>query len=346
LNMSTLTMSSDEVYTMTPQGHIVVLPKKSTPVDFAFAIHTEVGNHCTGARVNGQIVPLKYALKNGDTVKILTHPNQRPNPDWLKFVQTSRARTKIRQYVRREQRERNRQYGKELLDKEFKRYHLSIRKLQREGQLDALLRACKCQTLDELYINLGYGKIQAETVIRKALPEQEVSSKTEQEEGRLERLMRTAADAIRGRKTGVALDGIEDVMVRYAKCCSPVPGEPIVGFVSRGRGLAIHAADCTKLQHLESDRFIDVYWEANAKDAMRPVTLRVYSDDRAGMLASISQTFTGAKINISEAHCRTQEDGSAINTFEVMIADSAQLKGVIKEIERLKGVHHVSRVRA
>ena len=344
MDMVKVDMFSDEVYTLTPQGHIMSLPKKSTPVDFAFAIHTEVGNHCTGARVNGQIVPLKHELQNGDTVKILTHPNQRPNPDWLKFVQTSRARHKIRQHVRREQRERSRQYGKELLDKEFKRFGLSLRKLRKEGRFEDWLRACKCQNLDELYINIGYGKLQADTAIRKALPDEETEPK-EQPEGRLGRLMRTAADKITGRKTGVALDGVEDVMVRYAKCCGPVPGEPIVGFVTRGRGLAIHAADCNKLQHMEQERFIDVYWEANAKSSTRPVTLRVYTEDRAGMLASITQTFTGEKINISEAHCRTQDDGSAINTFEVMIADSAQLKGVIKKIQGISGVRHVARVR-
>ena len=340
LDMVKVDMFSDEVYVLTPQGHIKVLPAGASPVDFAYAVHTEVGNHCTRARINGQIVPLKHKLKNGDTVKIMTHPSQRPNPDWLKFVKTSRARTKIRHYVRREQRERSRLFGKELMDKEFKRYSISLKRLQRDGQLEELIRSCKCQTLDDLYINLGYGKLQPETVVRKVLPDAEPARTPILDVGN--RVMQ----AITGRKAGVAIDGVDDIMVNYAKCCSPVPGESVVGFVTRGRGLTVHASDCTKLVYLESERFIDVYWEDAAKDAVRPVTIRVFTDDKTGMLASLSQSFTGAGINITQAHCRTTDVGRAINTFEVLIQDQNQLKKVLRTIERISGVLRVERVRA
>jgi len=339
MDMVKVDMFNDEVYALTPQGDVKVLPAGSTPVDFAFCIHSEVGSHCTGARVNGQIVPLKYEIKNGDTIEILTSPHQRPNPDWLQFVATSRARTKIKHHVRKEQRENSFRIGKELLEKELRRYSINLKKVTKSGELEAAALACKFQNLDELYVNLGYGKVQAETVIKKLLPDAEPAPEVP-EEGRLDKFIRS----LTGKRSGIALDGVEDVMVRYARCCNPVAGEPVVGFVSRGRGLIVHLATCPKLEAAEQHRLVDVYWDQKS-GAQRAVTIRVMCTDKPGLLANISSGFTAVGANIAEAHCRTLPDRRAVNTFEVLVKDFEQLEKAMGSIRRIEGVYSVERVK-
>lgn len=331
---------SEEVYALTPRGDVRALRKGSTPIDFAYAIHTEVGHHCTGARINGSIVPLKYKLQNGDTVEIMTSPHARPSKDWLKFVKTSKARNKIRQYIRAEERQRSHQYGQELLDKELKRYKIGLRRVMRNGELKKAAEGLKCQSVDELFINVGFGRIQPDSVSRRLVPE-EAKPAEKPSEGAIEKVMRV----LTGRKPGIALDGIEDIMVHYSRCCSPVHGEPIVGFISRGRGLSIHAVDCKQLEHLEQERLIDVHWTSD-NAALRPVNIRVICTDRPGLLANISQSFTATGVNIAEAHCRTTTDSRAVNTFEVLVKDLDQLNKALASIRRIEGVYAVERVRA
>ncbi|OIP38664.1 MAG: GTP pyrophosphokinase [Deltaproteobacteria bacterium CG2_30_63_29] len=337
---------ADEVYVFTPKGEVRSFPKGSTPLDFAYAVHTEVGHHCAGARVNGQLVPLRHQLQNGDIIEIITSANQRPKQDWLQFVVSSRARTKIRQVVRKEQRGRSQQIGRQLLEKTFRRYGLNLAKLEKAGELEKIARSLKCANGDEIQVNVGLGKLQPETVAAKfAPPEEEGKEPTVQEEGRFGKLM----DRLRGRsKTGINVDGVEDMMVRFAKCCAPVPGEPIIGFVTRGRGVTVHAADCTKSALLEPERQVDCYWDIKSTtpaEAKRAVNVRVVCADRPGMLSNISQSFSVMGINITQAHCRTTEDKRAVNTFEVLVKDIKQLQTAIKTLARIPGVYSVERVR-
>lgn len=336
---------ADEVYVFTPKGEVKSFPKGATPVDFAYSIHTEVGHHCSGAKINGSIVTLKYQLRNGDIVEILTSPNQRPKQDWLQFVVTSRARTKIKQFVRKEQRERSREIGRGLLEKLLRRHKLSYNKLEKSGELEQAARSCKNLNLDEMLIQLGLGKLQPETVLSKLLPEEEVEAPAPeaQDEGRITRLL----DRFRRKpKGGISVDGVDDIMVRFARCCSALPGEPIIGFVTRGRGVTVHARGCQKIRHLEPERQIDVHWTVAAEkgDYKRAVNVRVVCADRPGLLANISNTFSQFGINISQAHCRTTEDRRAINTFEILVSDLKQLRKVLKNIGKIPGVLQVERV--
>ena len=335
----------DEVYVFTPQGDVMSFPSGATCIDFAYSIHTEVGHQCSGAKVNGKMVPLRHQLQNGDICEILTHKNQRPNKDWLSFVKTGRARTKIRKAVRQEQRERSRELGRELLDKELKQHGTNIRAWERSGTLKEAVEKSKYNHVEELLGDIGYGKTQADTVVEKIYPTRKGSGKKKKKDkpSKLGQLWNKLVD--RG-KTGVVVDGIEDVMVSYAKCCNPVPGDDIIGFVTRGRGLSIHTRDCASVSHLERERQIDVRWSGDTDvpdSARRPVSVRVYCTDKPGLLANISQSFSSAGVNISEAQCVTTDDRRAVNTFEVLVHNRDQLNQAMENIEKIKGVYKVER---
>ncbi len=352
LESAKINLFHDEVYIFTPNGDVMGLAAGSTCVDFAYAIHTEVGAHCSGAKINGQMVPLRHVLQNGDIVEILTNPHQQPNKDWLAFVTTSRARTKIRNHIRKEQRERSRELGRELLDKELKRHGTNVRAVERSGKLAEAAEASKYNQIDEMLADIGYGKFPPEAVVEKIFPPAQAPAPPKPEkESKLGQLWgkiagRNAQKSEASREGGVVLDGIEGVMVSYAKCCNPVPGEPIVGFVTRGRGLTVHTRECPHINALEPERQIDVHWAQQARNnpqARRPISLRVYCADKPGLLANISLAFTQADVNISQAHCMTTEDQRAVNTFEVLVSDAAQIQRAIKLIEKIKGVYRVER---
>jgi guanosine-3',5'-bis(diphosphate) 3'-pyrophosphohydrolase len=330
----------DEVYVLTPQGDIKILPKGANVLDFAYAVHTEVGHHCTGARVNGSMVPLRTLIETGNTIEIITSPHQRPNRDWLELAQTSRARTKIKQYIRAEERDRAREIGREALTKELKRFGLKPKKVIKSKDFEAVLEQLRCGSADELLIHLGMGRLNPEAVVRRLVPDRDPAPEAPKE-GALQRVL----GSLTGNRGGVGVDGIEDVMVRYARCCNPVSGDPIVGFITRGRGLSIHLESCAKATLLEPERVIDVYWKDTA-NKHRPVHVRVLCADMPGLLAQISQGFTDMGVNISEAHCRTNTEGGAVNTFQVMVADSKQLNRALGNIRRIKGVRSVERVTA
>lgn len=339
----------DEVYVFTPKGDVMGLPRGSTAVDFAYAIHTDVGHHCSGAKVNGQIVPLKHELTNGDIVQVMTSQNQRPNKDWLNFVTTARARTKIRNHIRREQRERSMELGRELLDKELKRHGTNIRAVERKKKLAEAISGSKFSTVEEMLAEIGYGRLQPDVIAEKIVPPKQRVEKPAKSEGRLNQIWERISSINKRPPTssmGVVLDGIDNVMVSYAKCCSPVPGDDIVGFVTRGRGLTVHARNCPRIEHLEPERRIDVSWEQDPRkktETRRPVNVRVYCTDKPGLLANISSAFSKADVNIAQAHCLTTESQRAVNTFEVMVKDTEQLQKAMNLIERIKGVYKVER---
>jgi GTP pyrophosphokinase len=335
----------DETYVFTPKGEVRVFPRGSTPVDFAFAVHTEVGTKCVGARVNGAIVPLRYKLRNGDSVEILTSPNQTPSKDWLDFVITSRARSKIRNFIRADERERSKKLGEELLERELHKASISLKKLVNGNEARRLLEAMKVSSLDELYISVGYGKTSPQDVIDQLTPRTESGHFTvapkEIREGGIERFVRKITG--KDNAGGIRLSGIDDILVRYAKCCNPLPGDEIVGFITRGRGVTVHRRGCPKAFESDPERRVDIAWDAKAK-INRPVQLKVVTANRPGILATVGSTFHGLNVNITEANCRADPDGRAVNMFTFEIGDVNQLKGVMRALGKVQGVVTVERV--
>ncbi len=334
----------DEVYVFTPKGDVRVFPRGSTPIDFAYAIHSEVGQHCSGSRVNGAIAPLRYKLRNGDVVEVMTSPTQHPSKDWLDFAVTSRARSKIRAFLRQEQRDRSLKLGRELLEKEMHSKSMSLSRLSKHQ--DEMKKVCEhfgVSSQDELFIGVGYGKVQPRAVTEFLAPPKEGDKVSEPpssiKEGRIESLVRK----VTGRDSaGIRLNGIDDVLVRYTKCCNPLPGDEIVGFITRGRGITVHRRNCAKAFDTDPDRRVEISWDSRAK-INRPVSVKVMTQNRPGILATVGHTFHEQGINISEATCRASDDGRTMNTFTFLCSDLAQLKNVIRQLQRIPGVMAVER---
>ncbi len=334
----------DEVYVFTPAGEVRVFPRGSTPVDFAYAIHTKLGDHITGARVNGKLESLRYKLRNGDVLEVVTNPNQQPNKDWLDFVVTTRARAKIRNFLRQEQRDKSLKLGRELLEREFQRASVSLTKLlKNESELRKVMEHLSVQNIDELFIGIGYGKIDPKELLDFIAPPSVDGAKSlppeQLREGRISSFVRK----IKGDDGGIRLNGIDDVLVRYAKCCNPLPGDDILGFITRGRGVTIHRRGCPKAFDTDPERRVEITWDSKAK-IQRPVQLRVVTANRPGILATVGQTFSQLSINISEANCRAGDDGKAINVFTFVCQDLNQLKIVMRALQKVQGVVAVDRV--
>jgi GTP pyrophosphokinase len=334
----------DEVYVFTPKGDVRVFPRGATPVDFAFAIHSQLGEHISGGRINGKLEPLRYKLRNGDIVEVMTSANQQPSKDWLDFVGTSRARSKIRNFLRLEQRDKSLRLGRELLERELHKSGVSLSKLlKNEQELRKVLDAVKVTTADELLVGVGYGKIDPDTVLGVVAPAdaegQEQKAPDTLREGRVAGLVRKI---IRRDDSAIKLNGIDDILVRYAKCCNPLPGDDILGFITRGRGVTIHRRSCSKAFDTDPERRVEISWDSKAK-INRTVQLRVVTANQPGLLANIGHTFNKLDINISEANCRTGDDGRALNLFTFVCADLTQLKEVMRALEKVKGVVAVER---
>jgi GTP diphosphokinase / guanosine-3',5'-bis(diphosphate) 3'-diphosphatase len=331
----------NEVYIFTPKGSVKQFPLGATPIDFAYSIHSDVGNHCLGAKVNGKIVPLKYELRSGDTIEILTSPNQKPSKDWLKSVKTSRAKTKIRQWFKTEEREKSIALGKDILEKEFRKYDLQQAKLLKSGDLSKVATEFSFQGVEDLLAAVGYGKITANQIIGKIIPQEKLEQQKQQEEGRLKRIFQKFT---RGSKDALLIKGIDNVMVRYAGCCNPLPGDKVIGFITRGRGVTIHAADCPNTLDDDPNRKVEVEWDST-KEYSYPVRVRVLSEDKKGLLAEISSSMSSNEANITNARVDTTEEKMAIGTFEVEIRDLSHLKKVLKGLEKIRGVHRVERMK-
>jgi guanosine-3',5'-bis(diphosphate) 3'-pyrophosphohydrolase len=330
---------ADEVFVFTPKGKVVSLSRGSCPIDFAFAIHSEVGMHCSGARVNGRIVPLRYKLKNGDMVEVITSPSQWPSKDWLSIVATGRAKNRIRAYIRIEERRRSEELGRELIDKELRRYGGNLKKFLGSKEMAVALTESRVANEEELFIQVGYGKL---------LPGQVTEHLIAKEDRPAEKNPSLIGDLFRkvtrrASPTGVVVNGVDDMLVRFAKCCAPLPGDRIVGFVTRGRGITVHAFTCPRAIDMDPERRIECIWDKETKFT-RPVSIRVLSADKPGMLATLSQAFTQMGINISQANCKVIGDDRAVNTFEVSVSDSDQLRTLVHAIEKISGVLTVERV--
>ncbi|MCB9531415.1 MAG: bifunctional (p)ppGpp synthetase/guanosine-3',5'-bis(diphosphate) 3'-pyrophosphohydrolase [Myxococcales bacterium] len=343
---------ADEVFVFTPTGDILSLPKGATPLDFAYTIHSEVGHHAVHAKVNGRGVSLRHELENGDTVEILTRTDQRPREEWLDIVKSSRARNKIRQYIRREERDRAKDMARAVLSADLRRYGIKLDSVVKSGDLQAAAELLKLQNVDQLLIAVGYGKVAKESVVSKIVPP-EVAARATKPTGAVRRIGERIAQMIGrpNREAAVKLAGMDgEVLVTYARCCNPVYGEEIVGYVTRGRGVVVHLASCARIESLEDERRIDVEWEAlggHHDDASRRrVTIRVVCRDEPGKLSEMSSAFTSRGVNISEAHCRTTDDGMSTNVFEVMVTNAGQLSEAMKTVGKIDGVIRVDRVQA
>jgi len=334
---------SEEVFAFTPKGDLLNFPVGSTVIDFAYRIHSEVGRHCAGARVNGKLVPLRYQLQSGDTVEIITTANQAPSKDWLKLVKTSRAKARIRAYIKGQQSQRSVAVGKEILERDLARHQLDLAKLRKDGTLERVLKELGLSDEEALLADVGYGKLTGQQVLAKIFPEEELERRREQKESALQRLMRLVS---RQPKSGVRVSGVEDVLVRFGQCCQPLPGERIAGFITRGRGVTVHAQDCPKVLETDPQRRIDVQWD-NGKGGMpRAVKIEVTCVDRPGLLAAMSKAISSTGINIARAQVHAMGDHKAQNTFELMVGNMDELNSVMRNLGRVRGVMKVHRVRA
>ncbi len=308
----------DVVYVFTPKGDVKELIRGATPVDLAFAIHTEVGNRCVGAKVNGKMVPLRYHLKSGDTVEIVTNPNHVPSKDWLKFVKTPKAINKLKHIIKIEEHKRSLEIGHKLLEKELQRMGTSLNSFTKSEMTDAFLKEQNMKNIDDLFVQIGYGKLSVRQVIRKIYP-----GKEEKEE------VHERVDVSRQKRLdgGVKVKGIDDILLHFSKCCSPVPGDKIIGYITRGRGLSIHAVTCPNVDELDfdKDRLISVDWDV-AGTASYPVRISVFTIDRPGLLASVSSSITSSEANISHADISTTEDKKAVLNFVIDVKDLSHLE--------------------
>ena len=328
----------EEVYTFTPMGKVIVLPRDATPVDFAYAIHTEVGHHCVGAKVNGRIVPLKYRLRNGDIVEIVTQANHAPSRDWLGLIKTSRARNKIKHWINVAQRKQALDIGKRLLEKEARKYDIVLKKVTDED-FARVSRDYGCTAADDLYAGIGYGKFAARQVLSKLVPSAKLEpAPASRLTSSFKRALGVASD------TAIQVDGHDDLMVYRAKCCNPVRGEEIIGYITRGKGIAVHARHCTNVQNLlyDADRRIDVEW-VGPRYGVYPVKLVLVTEDRQGMLADVTSAIAGVHSNIQNIEARTGDNRANIDVT-VDIVDLEHLEKVLSSLRKIEGVFEVERV--
>jgi GTP pyrophosphokinase len=326
-----------EIFVFTPEGDVKALPTGATPIDFAFSVHTEVGNRCAGAKVNGRIAPLSRQLKNGDTIEILTTTKQRPSRDWLAFVKTSRARTHIRQWIRAEELDSAFKIGKDLLDRELKKAKRTLPS-DPHARLEVAI-ALDYKEFDQVYAALGRGDVGPTAVIKQFFSDHDPAEVARRQPTALERI--AARLRISGR--GVRIQGMDNLIVRYSRCCQPVPGDPVIGYVTRGRGVSIHRQDCPNVLALSSDpeRRIEIEWAAEKGDRFF-VKLYMRGSDRRGLLSDVAKAITNTGTDISHADMRTMEGGMH-GEFVVEVRDLAHLKKVRRSIGRVKGVLDVER---
>ncbi len=329
---------SDEVHVFTPQGEVKVLPKGATPVDFAYAIHSEVGHHCAGAKVNGNIVPLRYKLQTGDVVEIITNKNRHPSKDWLGFVVTSKARQRIRSWIKAEERSRSEAIGRELLDKQLVRMGSSYKAVFKDGRLEKAAAAFSLQDAEAVTVAVGYGKLTPLQVIHKIFPPEEVDE--EKGPGFLDRMVRKVR---KKSKDGIKVKGLDDILIRFAQCCTPLPGDEVIGFITHGRGVSIHRVECPNVQAADPHRLVEVEWEAD-EDIGHAVKLQITSHDETGTLAAVTNVFSGHAVNITEAHIRTNDKNNATMDLTVIVKDRRQLDRLMADLKKISAVNRVARV--
>jgi len=325
----------DTVYVFTPKGDVIELPQGSTPVDFAYHIHTVIGHQCSGAKINGKLVPLRYKLENGDSIEIITFPGHQPSRDWLKFIKTQKAKTGIKQWLKVEERKKGVALGGELLERMLRKHGLSPDLINSKEIIEAA-KFFNIKTHEDLLIAIGYGKLSAHQIVNKLLPEPEKTEKyiVKKDVGRAER--------------GIKIKGVDNIMFHRSKCCYPLPGEEVIGFVTRGRGVSIHTTNCPNLESLtiDRDRLVDVDWVTNGdSNTTYSVRISVYTVDKTGVLADLSGAISASGININHIDASSTRDKQAHFNFILEIKNKPQLNEILKKLSQLSGVIEVKRVK-
>ena len=329
----------NEVYVFTPKGEVREFPKGATPIDFAYSIHSEIGDKCIGARVNGRMVPIRYQLRNGDIVEIITSSRHHPSKDWLDFVVTPRAKTKIRQWIMRQERDQSINLGRDLLEKTLEQAKIALPSTVKNEELGAVAKDLSLHSLDDLFANLGFGRLSPKQVITRL----RARLGTQEKEAH-ESLVSKMVSRIKRKKStsGIKVKGLDDLLVRMANCCHPLPGESVVGFLTRGRGVTIHTKDCRTLLDAERERLVDVQWEPTDHDVFH-AQLKVVTTDQKGILADISTILTQKDANILQADIQTTDDRKGISHFTIEVENYKQLQEIIGAIKKIKNVLLVER---
>lgn len=322
----------EEIFVFTPQGEVKELPRGSTPLDFAYAIHTQVGHSTVGAKVNARMVPLRQELHTGDQVEIITSPTGHPSKDWLKFVVSGRARTRISAFIREQERHKSQYLGKDILDKELRKHSLTVNGLIKDGRLEALLPEFGLTDIEQIFANIAYASITPKTIINKLLPRQEPLPVTPET---VETKKRKSSGAIK-------VKGVDDLLTRFARCCTPLPGEPITGYITRGRGVSVHRVDCPTLEEVERERLLDVEWD-DAIPTIRPVRVQVEAHNYAGVFADVAQVLKAASINIQQVNSRKTSGNHIFINMVLELKDAGQLHRIMNEIRAVKNVIEITR---
>ena len=330
----------DEIYVFTPHGQVKELPEDATPVDFAYQIHTEVGDRCAGGKINGKLMPLSTPLKSGDTVEIITAQGRHPSRDWLKFVKTAKARTRIQHFIRTEERARSISLGREMLEKQGRRLGVNVQKALKEGALLQVAQELRFSSVDDLVSAVGYARITPRKVLNFLLPkpDEEHPAGHEETQAPKDKEGRTS------KADSVVIKGVDDVLVRFAKCCNPVPGDPIVGYISRGRGVAVHTADCPTIYQVEPERLLPVYWEGSDEAQPFPARIHILCENKRGVLAKIAASLDEAGVNIDSGSFKSHVDGRTEIEMLVEVSDVAQLIFIQDKLRKVEGVLDVSRM--
>jgi GTP diphosphokinase / guanosine-3',5'-bis(diphosphate) 3'-diphosphatase len=337
-----LDLYPQDVYAFTPKGKVIELQRGATPVDFAYAIHTDVGHRCTGAKVNGRIVSLRYQLRNGDVVEVITQPSSHPSRDWLKFVVTARARNKIKKYLTESERQRAVEIGKKLFDKEAERFRLNVKRLVSDGELQKVAPDYGLQRAEDIFASIGYGKLAARNVIQKLIPPEQFAELDRAKETKLgqviKKVFRIGADRIQ-------VKGVDDIMVYRARCCNPIRGEKIIGYITRGKGVAVHSINCPNAKNLmvNRERTIDVEWMKDDTQSSYSVTISVLTENRQGMLADLTSAISNIKTDIRDARANVSPDGHGVIDITAEIYDVKHLERVLKAVKSVDGVLEVER---
>jgi guanosine-3',5'-bis(diphosphate) 3'-pyrophosphohydrolase len=328
----------DEVYVFTPRGEIKTLPKGATPVDFAYMIHSEVGDQCVGAKVNDRMVPLQYELQTGDVIEIVTQKNHQPSKDWLKYVKTVKARSKIRQWIKTQEKDRSISLGREMCDKAFRKERLNFSALIKTDEMNRVVEHLGLKTVEDLIASVGYGKITPLQVVRR------FTAKTESEEKR-ESVFNKLIGRVRKKKPkgGVVVKGVDDILIRFGKCCQPVPGDSITGYITRGYGVTVHRAGCVNALKMNPDRQIEVEWNIEKSDTY-PVKIHIRSHDRVGLLADVVSNISKNEANILNAKTETQENKIVNSVFTIDVEDTEHLSRIMSSLKKVKQVLEVKRI--
>ena len=327
----------DEVYVFSPKGAIKSLPKGATPVDFAYLIHTEVGNQCAGAKVNGRMVPLNFELRTGNIVEIVTAKGRHPSKDWLKFVKTVKARSRIRQWIKTQEKDRSITLGREMCEKAFRKERLNFAALIKSGEMDKIIEQLGFKTFEDMIASVGYGKTTPLQIVRKFVSKPEM----EEDGSILDKLI----GRVRKKKTtsGVVVKGIDDILIKFGKCCQPVPGDPITGYITQGYGVTVHRTICVNALKMNPERQIDVEWSVNSSDLYQ-VKIHISSYDRVGLLADIASNISKNGANIIGANTVTRENKTVDSLFTLTVKDTDHLKKVLTDLKKVKLVVDAKRI--